>query len=243
MLSFCLEELKIDNINGKNIVDLFSLKKESLTIDHSLALVGQSGSGKSLTLKAVLDMLPQNLKKEFKYKSDFKLTLENIAFIPQNPFTSLSPMTKIKDQFFLEDQNFNKKNINELLSIVELDTALKERFPVQLSGGQLQRVVIAIALSKNPKLLLLDEPTTALDLCTKKKIIELLKKLQEELGFLMIFVSHDIDSIENICENIAVLENGKIVEQGILKNILSDPKHPYTKKLIASSFSHREFRK
>lgn len=242
MHSLCLEELKIDD-NGKNIVDLFSLDKEPLNIDHSLALVGQSGSGKSLTLKAVLDMLPKNLSKKLRYKSDFDLSLENIAFIPQNPFTSLSPMTKIKEQFFLEDQNFDKKNIDEFLDIVDLERDLKNRFPVQLSGGQLQRVVIAIALSKNPKLLLLDEPTTALDYNTKTKIIELLKQLQGKLGFLIIFVSHDIDSIENICKNLAVLENGTLVEHGMLEDILADPKHPYTKKLIQSSFSHRDFRK
>ena len=241
MPQFCLEKLVIDN-GDKTIVDLFALNNDTLQINHSLALVGQSGSGKSLTLKSILNMLPHNLSKRFDYKSDFELSFQNIAFIPQNPFTSLSPMTKIKDQFFLEDQNFHEKEIDNLLDMVELDRSIKNRYPIQLSGGQLQRIVIAIALSKSPKLLLLDEPTTALDHKTKHTIINLLKKLQNKLDFLMIFVSHDIDSIENICEDIAILENGKIVERGILNNILANPKHQYTQKLIQSSFSHREFR-
>lgn len=238
MSELCINKLVINDISNKNLVDLFRSSEEPLYIQSSLALVGQSGSGKSLTLKTMLNMLPSNLSKEFEYKSDFELNFENLAFIPQNPFTSLSPMTKIKKQFFCQEEK-----IDSLLSLVELDIELKNRFPVQLSGGQLQRVVIAIALSQDPKLLLLDEPTTALDEKSKRTIINLLKKLQEKLNFLMIFVSHDIDSIENICEDIAILENGKIVEYGKLHAVLKEPKNDYTKKLIASSFSHREFRK
>ncbi len=237
MSALSIGKLVINDFNGNSIVNLSLPGDEPLTIQSSLALVGQSGSGKSLTLKTILNMLPSSLSKEFEYKSDFELNFENLAFIPQNPFTSLSPMTKIKKQFFCEDEK-----IDELLKLVELDRELKNRFPVQLSGGQLQRVIIAIALSKSPKLLLLDEPTTALDEKSKSTVIALLKKLQEKLGFLMIFVSHDIDSIENICEDIAILKNGRIVEKGRLLEVLKEPRNDYTKKLISSSFSHREFR-
>jgi peptide/nickel transport system ATP-binding protein len=237
MSALSINKLIINDINDKKLVDLFNQTGEPLNIQSSLALVGQSGSGKSLTLKTILNMLPSNLSKSFEYKSDFELSLENTSFIPQNPFTSLSPMTKIKKQFFAEEEK-----IDELLKLVELDTELKNRFPVQLSGGQLQRIIIAIALSKNPKLLLLDEPTTALDEKSKTTIIDLLKKLQEKMGFLMVFVSHDIDSIENICKDIAILKNGTIVERGELKKVLKDPKDEYTKKLISSSFSQRDFR-
>lgn len=242
MAPFSLDKLVIKNSDGKKIVDLFSSNQKNLEVVNSLALVGQSGSGKSLTLKTILKMLPPNLSKDFLYKSEFELNSKNIAFIPQNPFTSLSPMTKIKDQFFLEKQEFFTKDIDKLLDMVDLKSDIKNRFPVQLSGGQLQRVVIAIALSKKPKLLLLDEPTTALDHKTKSTIINLIKKLQEKLNFLMIFVSHDIDSIKTICEDIAILENGKIVETGKIEKVLQNPKVPYTKMLIESSFSNRKFR-
>lgn len=238
-----IRNLVINKKNHPPIVNLFSKNQDTLKIESSLALVGQSGSGKSLTLKTILNLLPADLEKDFQYECDFKLNSQNIAFIPQNAFTALSPMTKIKDQFFLEDQTFQIDTVAQALKMVELDEHIMDRFPLQLSGGQLQRIVIAIALSKKPKLLLLDEPTTALDSETKNSIIELLKALQKKLKFLMIFVSHDIESVENICQKIAILENGAIVEYGNTQDILQNPKHPYTLQLINSSFSKREFRR
>lgn len=243
MAFFCINDLIINDMENKNIVDLFSVYEKKLIVKDSLALVGQSGSGKSLTLKTILNLLPENLNKTFLYESDFELNYKNISFIPQNAFTALSPMTKIKNQFFLEDQSFSTRSIDEILKMVELDERIKDRFPMQLSGGQLQRVIIAIALSKKPKLLLLDEPTTALDQNTKQNIIELLKKLKKSLDFLIIFVSHDIDSIKNICDQIVVLENGKIVEAGQTIEVINSPQHQYTKNLILSNFSLRDFRK
>jgi len=112
----------------------------------------------------------------------------------------------------------------------------------QASGGQLQRVVIAIALSTNPKLLLLDEPTTALDDSSKKNILDLILKLQKELEFIFIFVSHDIESIKNICKDIAIIKDGAICDYGETKKILSNPAHPYTDELISSNFENRKFR-
>jgi len=226
-------------IKDKNniLVDLIDSNNKKITIDSSLALVGQSGSGKSLTLKTILNMAPSNLDVNFKYDSDFTLDTKNIGFIPQNPFTSLSPMTKIYKQFFC-----SQDKIDKLLELVKLDKDFKYKFPMQLSGGQLQRVVIAIALSNSPKLLLLDEPTTALDDTNKQTIINLFKELQEKLNFLMIFVSHDTASIKEICEDIIILKDGKICEYGKLKDILNNPQHSYTKELINSNFKNREFR-
>jgi peptide/nickel transport system ATP-binding protein len=236
-----MSKLEINHLSikdkNKHLVDLIS-KDETITIDSSLALVGQSGSGKSLTLKTILNMAPSNLETIFKYKSDFDLNFENIGFIPQNPFTSLSGMTKIYKQFFCDT---NK--IDELLQLVDLAPDLKYKFPMQLSGGQLQRIVIAIALSNNPKILLLDEPTTALDNNSKDIVINLIKSLQTKLGFLIIFVSHDIDSIKDICEDIVILKDGLICEQGKTQDILKKPQTSYTKQLISSSFRNREFRK
>lgn len=222
---------------NQHLVDLIQNNEQAIVIEDSIALVGQSGSGKSLTLKTILNMTPKDLSVVFDYDCDFELNNENIGFIPQNPFTSLSPMTKIAKQFFCSD---NK--INELLNLVKLDLDLKNKFPSQLSGGQLQRVVIAIALSKNPKLLLLDEPTTALDIESKHSILKILKELKQKLNFLIIFVSHDIESIKDICEKIIILKDGIICESGYTMDILNNPNNQYTQELIKSNFKNREFR-
>jgi len=228
-------ELNIDKLyithENKTLVDIqFNLK-------NSTALIGQSGSGKSLTLKTILGLLPKNLEKTFEISSNFELGPQNIGFVPQNPFTSLSPMTKINRQFFCEEE----KKL-EMLTLVGLQPWVLQRFPSQLSGGQLQRVVIAIALSCNPKLLLLDEPTTALDNESKKTIIKLLMHLEKKLNLLLLYVTHDIHSILDICENIIIIKDGQIVEQGKTKETLKNPTHSYTKKLLESSFENKEFR-
>ena len=130
-----------------------------------------------------------------------------------------------------------------MLQLVGLGGEFLDRYPPQLSGGQLQRVVIAMALAHKPKLLLLDEPTTALDPKLKESILQLLLDLQKKLGFLMLFVTHEIQSAVRVCDEIAVIKDGKIVEQGDAKNIIQNPKEAYTKELIAANFAQREFRK
>ncbi len=215
----------------KTLVDI------SFHLKNTTALIGQSGSGKSLTLKSILNLLPSNLQMDFKVQCDFELSKDNIGFIPQNPFTSLSPLTKIKAQFFCDEQ----KKI-ELLHHVGLETWVLERFPSQLSGGQLQRVVIAIALSNEPKLLLLDEPTTALDDKSKTMILDLLQNLQQKFDFITLYVTHDINSIKDICENIVIIKDGVVIEQGLTQNVLHNPQHHYTKKLIESNFENKTFR-
>lgn len=206
-------------------------------IKEATALIGQSGSGKSLTLKALLGMLPSNLKSQLDIDAPFELCKEHLGFVPQNPFTSLSPMTKIKQQFFC-----TQKRKLELLELVGLESWVLERFPSQLSGGQLQRVVIAIALINNPKLLLLDEPTTALDTKSKQTIIELIKKIQQELNLYVLFVTHDINSIIDICKYLVIINQGTIVETGITQEVLTHPKDQYTQQLITSGFNTRTFR-
>ena len=211
----------------------------SLEIRESLALVGQSGSGKSLSLKALLGMLPKEMLLELDMSSAFELIAgKSVAFIPQNPFTALSPLTKIKKQFFV-----NESRVKELFSEVDLDESLLERFPPELSGGQLQRVVIAMALSNKPKLLLLDEPTTALDPNTRVVIIELLKKLQKRDGFKMLFVTHDISSAKNLCEDICVIKDGLVIESGLMREVVNKPQESYTKTLIEANFGNRNFRR
>ncbi len=226
-----VKKLKI-TLKEKHLVDI------SFEIASSLALVGQSGSGKSLTLKALLGMLPRDMQLKLESQSDFELVAgKSVALIPQNPFTALSPLTKIKKQFFV-----NKSRVKELFEEVGLSYTLAGRFPSELSGGQLQRVVIAIALSSQPKLLLLDEPTTALDPDTRVLIIDLLKKLQIEEGFRMLFVTHDIASAKSLCEDICVIKDGLVVERGKMSEVISSPKDSYTQTLIEANFANRNFR-
>jgi peptide/nickel transport system ATP-binding protein len=226
-----IKKLRV-SLDGRDLVDI------GFTVNHSLALVGQSGSGKSLTLKALLGMLPSRMVLDLELEADFVFERgKTIAFVPQNPFTALSPLTKIKDQFFVGEDK-----MEALCQSVDLDLALLERFPPELSGGQLQRVIIAIALSAEPRLLMLDEPTTALDPKTREVIIELLKRLQERQGFKILFVTHDMHSASALCDEICVIKEGKVQESGLMESVLQRPSSPYTKTLIEASFANRKFR-
>lgn len=230
MLHININKLKI-SIEDKPLLDI------SFNIDESTALIGESGSGKSLTLKALLNLLPTFMKIEKDIESNFELNYDSIGFIPQNPFTSLSSMTKISNQFFC-----SKEKKEEVLKLVDLDISLLNKFPSQLSGGQIQRIVIAIALSRNIKLLLLDEPTTALDEENKTNIINLINDLKSRLNILILFVTHDIESIKDICNEIIILKDGQVIEKGFTIDVLSTPKEDYTKKLINSTFKNKQFR-
>jgi len=226
-----VKKLKI-TIADKILVDIY------FKINSSLALVGQSGSGKSLTLKALLSMLPKNMQTELEYESTFTFSAgKTLSLVPQNPFTALSPLTKIRKQFFSDD-----KRVSELFLKVGLNEELLQRFSPELSGGQLQRVVIAMALESQPKLLLLDEPTTALDPETKTVVLDLLKELQKKEKFLMLFVTHDMNAASYLCEDICVIRDGKVVESGIMTDVLNTPQREYTKTLIEANFANRKFR-
>lgn len=226
-----IKKLKID-LEDKTLVDI------DFDIKSSLALVGQSGSGKSLTIKALLDMLPNEMKFLLDVDTDFDLVAgDSVSFVPQNPFTALSPLTKIRKQFFVDNDR-----LEELFSFVDLDTSLLDRFAPELSGGQLQRVVIAMALASNPKLLLLDEPTTALDPVTRVLILDLLKKLHHQHDFKILFVTHDINSAMMLCKDICVIKDGNVVEYGKMQDVLEHPRAQYTKKLIEANFANRNFR-
>jgi len=226
-----ISKLRI-TIAQKSLVDI------SFCIPSSLALVGQSGSGKSLTIKALLGMLPNSMEVELEYDSGFELIAgDTLAFVPQNPFTALSPLTKIKEQFFIPLARAEKLFIQ-----VGLDIELLERFPPELSGGQLQRVIIAMALSNEPELLLMDEPTTALDPDTRVLILNLLKSLQSEFGFKILFVTHDMNSARSLCEDICVIREGIVIESGKMIDVLQNPHDGYTKTLIDANFANRKFR-
>ena len=230
-MSFHCQQLSITH-ETKQLLDI------SFSFHRSFALIGQSGSGKSLTLKAFLGMLPQKLKASFQYEASYALIRgKTVAFVPQNPFTALSPLTKIAQQFALP-----KEKAAYYCSMVELSSELLERFPSELSGGQLQRLIIAMALSLEPKLLLLDEPTTALDEDSKKHILDLIRQLHEKASFDIVFSTHDLQSIEGICEEVGILRNGVMVERGLAQDVLRCPQHPYTQELLEAGFKQRSFR-
>jgi len=231
LLSFTCKELLIQS-KAKTLLHV------NFSFERSFALIGESGSGKSLTLKALLGMLPQELESTLSYDASYELKRgESIAFVPQNPFTALSPLTKIGKQFMI-----TKGNAQKYLRMVNLDVDFLDRFPSELSGGQLQRLVLAMALSIEPRLLLLDEPTTALDEESKTTVLELIASLQKTCGFDLLFVTHDIGTIEHLCEEVGIIKNGKIIESGLTQQILNDPKEAYTQQLLMSGFRQRSFR-
>ncbi|MDD3325059.1 MAG: ATP-binding cassette domain-containing protein [Sulfurospirillaceae bacterium] len=230
-MSLTCRELSV-KINEKVLLDIeFSFR-------NTFALIGQSGSGKSLTLKALLGMLPQELSVTCNVEASYDLERgKSVSIVPQNPFTSLSPLTKIAHQFLMPLEKAKK-----YLEMVELEEHFLQRFPSELSGGQLQRVIIAMALCVEPKLLLLDEPTTALDEQTKEHVLALVSRLQKEVGFDLLFVTHDIESVKNVCEEVAVIKDGKIVERADIARLLENPQSEYAKQLIEAGFKHRSFR-
>ncbi|WP_456391486.1 ATP-binding cassette domain-containing protein [Nitratifractor sp.] len=226
-----IRKLRIESA-AKPLVDL------SFEIDGALALVGQSGSGKSLTLRALLGMLPGTLRCQLEIEAPFALHRgETVAFIPQNPFTALSPMTKIGKQWFASEEK-----AKELFDLLGLEWSLFGSYPPQLSGGQLQRVIFAMALSSDPRLLLLDEPTTALDPHLRNEVARVLVELRQRFGFAMLFVTHDINLAAKICPRMLVIREGRAVESGSSERLLNHPREEYTRRLVEASFANREFR-
>lgn len=231
MQSIHIDQLHI-RAGEKVLVDI------SFTVQRSLALVGESGSGKSLTLKSLLGLLDGSLECKLEKRAPFEwIRGKSVSLVPQNPFTALSPLTRIKDQMFVDT-----KRSEELFGFLGLDADLMDRYPPELSGGQLQRVVVAMALGPNPKLLLLDEPTTALDPASKEIMVDLLRSLQQKVGFSILFVTHEMAMAEKLCEDICVLKKGKIVEAGVLADVIANPRDPYTRRLIDAEFKNRGFR-
>lgn len=225
---------------------------------ETLAIVGESGSGKSVTCLAILQLLPNKSTLiesgtiNF-YQNNQAVNLATIKTIDeirgneigivfQEPMTSLNPVYTCGNQIIetiIKHKKIGysaaKKMALQLLQEVELPhpEITFNKYPHELSGGQKQRVMIAIAISCNPKILICDEPTTALDVTVQKSIIELLKKLQQKNGMGIIFISHDLGLVANIAHRIIVMYKGKIVETGTTKNILQNPQQLYTKALLA----------
>ncbi len=220
-----------------------------------MGLVGESGSGKSLTALSVMGLLPKQVTitgGEILFKGKNLLLLpgkamrkirgQNISMVFQEPMTALNPVTHCGKQVvevIRQHQNISKKEARRqtllLLERVQLSRPEKIFFsyPHQISGGQKQRIVIAMALANHPDILIADEPTTALDVTVQKEILLLLKKLQQETGMSLLFISHDLKVVSGIADEILVMYKGKIVERGDSARIFGHPEHPYTKALLA----------
>jgi oligopeptide transport system ATP-binding protein len=224
---------------------------------ETLAIVGESGSGKSVTTKSIMRLLPEHNSeikggeilfggKDLTKLSDKqmqKIRGKEISMIFQDPMTSLNPTMKIGNQIMeplIKHQNMSRhaarQRALELLKLVGIPKPeiRIDQYPHQFSGGMRQRVVIAIALACNPKVLIADEPTTALDVTIQAQILELMKDLQKKIDTSIIFITHDLGVVANVADRVAVMYGGKIVEIGTADEIFYNPQHPYTWGLISS---------
>lgn len=226
-------------------------------------LAGESGCGKSVTVLSLAKLYNPFIKMKIEGEVIFegrnllafserelnKVRGKDIAYIFQNPFMSLNPVFRIGwqiEEAIKYHRPQDKKNAKDLaldmLKKVGIkDVELKyQSYPHQLSGGQMQRAMIAMALVANPKLLILDEPTTALDVTIERQIINLLKELKEKFDLTMIFITHDLDLMKQIASRIAIMYTGRIVEEGNINDIFTMPRHPYTEGLLNSLPSFNE---
>ena len=223
----------------------------------TVALVGESGSGKSVTMKAVTGLLDTNAiinSGKIFYgdidlltlsKKDLRRTIngQQIAMVFQDPMTSLDPTMTIGEQI-MEGMFLHKKisaaeartRAVELLNLVGIADAERrmKNYPHQLSGGMRQRVVIAVALSGEPKILICDEPTTALDVTVQARILNLIKNIQAEMNLSVIYITHDLGVVAKVADFVNVMYAGKVIERGTVEEIFYDPRHPYTWGLLSA---------
>ena len=244
------EKLLIDNIS-------FDIKKNEI-----VSIIGESGSGKTLTAMSILGLLDKalfnisgqiifnkiNLLSVNEAKIQ-KIRSHNISIVFQNPMSSLNPTMKLGKQIYEVfhshiDLNYNSvnKRIKELIKKVKLDGVknLFEKYPHEISGGQMQRFMLVMALASSPKLLIADEPTTALDVTVQKEIIEILKSLQKTENLSILLISHNIGLVKNISNKIIVMKEGKLIENNHTQLILQSPKKKYTKGLLSININNKK---
>lgn len=215
---------------------------------ETVGLVGESGSGKSTLARSINQILSDNAEivqgkvmydgvdlVSLSKKERRKYLWSDIAMIPQSAMNAMDPVYTIKEQIMqvirahTDATNTEAEmRCEELFEIVDLDKNRLDDYPHQFSGGMKQRAIIALALALEADILIADEPTTALDVIIQRQILQRLMNLQEDVGFAMVFVTHDIAVAANVCDRIAVLYGGRIVERGSVRTIINSPKHPYT---------------
>ena len=244
------EKLLIDNVS-------FDIKKNEI-----VSIIGESGSGKTLTAMSILGLLDKalfnisgqiifnkiNLLSVNEAKIQ-KIRSHNISIVFQNPMSSLNPTMKLGKQIYEVfhshiDLNYNSvnKRIKELIKKVKLDGVknIFEKYPHEISGGQMQRFMLVMALASSPKLLIADEPTTALDVTVQKEIIEILKSLQKTENLSILLISHNIGLVKNISDKIIVMKEGKLIENNHTQLILQSPKKKYTKGLLSININNKK---
>jgi peptide/nickel transport system ATP-binding protein len=252
--------LKIDSLSISYFTQLGSISAvDKVTFEvnsgEAFGLAGESGSGKSTIAQSVLKLLPTNaqvLNGKIRFE-DFdilhmneeefraKLRWKRISTVPQAAMNSLTPVHKINTQIIeaitAHEHVSSEEALTRTEKLLELVNIPKERgndYPHQFSGGMKQRAVMAMALACNPKLLIADEPTTGLDVITQAEVLSLLNSLKSKLGLSLIFITHDLSILSELCDRIAIMYAGRIVEQADSRSIFSNPIHPYTKALIGS---------
>lgn len=260
--------LEIDNLTVRyhvfddvvHAVNGISLK---LLKGQTLGLIGETGAGKTTTALSIMRLLPERVSESsgqilFHNKNILKQSQREmrrirgsqIAMIFQDPMTSLNPLQLVGNQIgemIMLHSNLSKKEINMRVDLmmekVGLEKERKNEYPYQFSGGMKQRVVIAIALACNPALVIADEPTTALDVTIQAQILNLIKGLKHEFNTSLLMITHDLGIVVEICDNVAIMYAGELVETGSVEQIFSNPKHPYTIGLFNSIPSLDESRK
>ncbi len=248
--------MMIPLVQIKNIKKNFSLRQgtlkalDDLTFDiypgETLGLVGESGSGKSTLGKILLNLeTPSDGKIYYIEKNLHKLKgqqqkeiRKEIQVIFQDPYASLNPKMTVdeilKEPFEIHNIPFSKETIDQLLTLVSLPPSCKNRFSYELSGGQRQRIGIARALALKPKFIVCDEPISALDVSVGAQILNLLKKLQKELGLTILFIAHDLRAVRYLSSRVAVMYLGQLMELGSVEDLYESPLHPYTKALLSA---------
>lgn len=250
-----VENLTIEYTLDKKVVHAVNGVSLSLEKGKTLGLVGETGAGKTTIAKSLLRILPNPQSRiaggKIVFEGEDILALpdlamrsirgEKISMIFQDPMTSLNPVMKISDQIAevvllhtkLDKAGSHKRAI-EMLEMVGISMDRADEYPHQFSGGMKQRVVIAMALACTPELLLADEPTTALDVTIQAQVIDLINNLKKEYNTSLIMITHDLGVVAEVCDDVAVIYAGKIVEYGSKEEIFDHPVHPYTKGLFDS---------
>src|SRR5699024_1379594 len=252
-----VKNMKVQFKDNKDIVTAVNNVSFDINRQEIVAVVGESGSGKSVTMNAILKLLPpnsiikegevifnnQNLH-QYSNKKMRDIRGNEISMIFQEPMTSLNPLFTIGDQLneiILLHQKTNKKRAKEIaiemLKKVEIPRPenVYKSYPHTLSGGMRQRVMIAMALSCNPKLLIADEPTTALDVTIQAQVLDIIRNINEQQGSSIILITHDLGVVAEIADRVLVMYAGEVVEEADVFQLFKDPKHPYTKKLLDST--------
>jgi len=253
-----VENLEVVYKAGNETVQAVNGISFTLNKGETLGLVGETGAGKTTTALAIMRLLPERTGKIISGKITFenkdvlalsdeemrlKIRGEKIAMIFQDPMTALNPVMSVGDQIaeaiFYHTEKIGTdeigKRVDKVLEMVGISPSRKHEFPHQFSGGMKQRVVIAIALSCEPVLLIADEPTTALDVTIQAQVLEMMGELRDRLGTAMLLITHDMGIVAQICDKVAVMYAGELIETGTLEDIfVSEDHHPYTVGLFGA---------